>query len=649
MMYKFWLPLACLLVVLSYGDVGSRGGYGDDFVLLEYSVSREYVDAVLQWPSRFNSRLGQAVTGTFLYQIFSGDGAADYHWWGFHLLALISLAVILIAMNGVLEVVGVPTIGRIAAVLLIALHPAKNQALMWPATIFGYMLPMAGLLTATWFYYRCARSGRESPIGLLTVAVIALWTMLSLEQFVPLVILVVFFRLMIWRPERWRLLSHLAGLAVLLGVFVASVLAGGTSGRMARFAFNGAADVVQHAGTTLFGAGRYLLVEPFRPLLDPDYTQDVLGVVASPWFAAVLLLVGLAAWKLMKLPAEDVVSNRKIRQLLFVAGAGALVIMSGLLPMLAVKYYLPERAIAIPLVGFALTVAAGFLFLWHLAPARVWRGVLAVGLAVVLVAYTVADFWTQRAYAQYWHTQKILIEAVEADTATMAPRETIALFNFPRSYTGVPSLINDFSFPALVRWTSGKDIVGNALGDLFDILQVSPESAGVLIPPAGVHLLWYATEGPEAISGLRPAVTEQPLPTTGGNHDDDRSASGMIGYRRYAVDIETRYPNGARLQVAELYRIPSLDSAALRVHLSAPGVTRQRLTVHAVEQSSVPRLFDRWLDDKDADGEMNATVLVNGISEVTEIRVGLEGVASQPAHWDAKGEGDVFPLRIQLQ
>jgi hypothetical protein len=570
------LGAALLMTLLTSGRIWERGGYADDFALLDYTLSRSYVEAVSQWTSTFNSRFSQSVLVPGVINMLAGEQPGTFNWTLYHGLGVAGILLTLYFFYRLLDVARVP--GRIAglACLLYALYPVKAAALFWPSTIVTYVLPTMVFTGATWWYLRLARDGSVGLLRGLVLSGLYLFALFSIEQLAPLFVLVLAARLLLFKPKRSALWSEGGVAMAIVATFVLATFAGGTSQRLGKHI----AEVIQPL-EPFREAGYTLLTYIPQLLLDPHYRGDVANALAMPEFvAALLLLILVCAWIYQRVHAMPE-SRAGILSHTTIFWAGLLIGLAPLTPFMIIAYGVPVRALYIPLLG--LTLAAAALLDGGLTRMAGWgrAGVLACA-ALAGVAAVAVGLSAEVSFRNQWHlTQEIMAE-VNGLRGELHQGDRIVLVNLPPDLEISPGLRDEFTFNGMVRWLNpGRDVTGTttlSLSEAFGVNYHSEHVQARLVPQARDHVIYV--RGNEVlriqeITALQDAATLHEALTKG-------DISPLVG-KLIPVNREVNYGADISVRVDGLLLLPQLDTAVLALSVKAPLELRHRILVGAYD------------------------------------------------------------------
>ncbi|MCK4824078.1 hypothetical protein KA005_50460, partial [bacterium] len=365
--FQGWCVVILILsTVISYGYFWTRGGYGDDFVFLAYSTSHSYGDAVRHWGDSFNSRISQGVVMPLLMKGLAGSNPEGFHWGIFHGIGIIALFLTVFLMNEILRIFNIPWRVRLIACLFFALHPIKNEAIFWPAAIVGYVLPFLVFLFASRIYLARAKQGDETTTSLIVVFILILFSMFSIEQLVPLFSVLVLIRLLFFKAPRIQIMSNLLGLILLAVIFIIVTSSGSTTDRIEQHPFPGIASLPTQIMSVLSNSSVDVLNYPFRILLDSYYWKELLSVVIGFDFLLVAISLIFLFWLLThRVSPENCNPNFTPKMLRPLFLAGFIIWTITLSPFMVTSYYIPNRALYIPLFGFSIMVAVLYEYIFQ--------------------------------------------------------------------------------------------------------------------------------------------------------------------------------------------------------------------------------------------------------------------------------------------
>jgi len=493
-----WCQLLLLVMAFAcYGRVWTRGAYSDDFLLLSYVTAHPYWRAVEE-TAQLSSRFSQGIMVPLVFGALSGSSPGTFHWAIFHAMALLLFSFSILLYDRILTILDVPWRVRLLAGLVFVLHPVKAEVLLWPTSVFAYVLPAFIFLLGMARYFRIAREGRETVGTLLATFTIVLFTAFFTEQILPLFALLVAVRLYLFGAKRRDVLRNLFGLSSVLAIFIITIMNTGAATRIARTGWVSFGSLAKHllrvVGLSVAGFIQYRS----RNLLDGRSWAPILESMMSRWFLLALIPLVLLTWQLWKETRKF--HQDRARRPLAVMGIGVLALLAPLSPFMVVQYDVPERGLYIPLLGFALAVAAAFELLGIALP-RTWQKAIAVGiLALFAAAGIMIDQLDQNDFSEYWSYERKLVTQLESSEPDLPENAEISLSYLPRPSGSVPSLVSDYAFPGLVDWVfPNKGVKGSTLTDFSTIFQLPSRLLSTQTPefqPPSNHwvLIWDGKE-----------------------------------------------------------------------------------------------------------------------------------------------------------
>ena len=496
---RWGLTILLLLVLAAYGRFWMRGGYTDDFYLALYSNSQSYFDAVRHWPQTFNSRISHALILPALYKLFRGNSPAEFNWAGLQALGLVALGLSVYLLDRILASLQVPWRIRTVANLIFVLHPLKAEALLWPAAMTLYVIPLLFFLVGTWLYLGNARQGRETAFRMVLPFCLFLFAALSVEQFLPLLAIVLAVRIYLFPPAKAQLFWNLFGFALISAIFVSLVIFGPTTAR--RLTMSGWIDLAAIPNRILevlaiLVAG--LVGYRHRTLLDGHHWRMLTeAVTTAPFLLGLLLLVTLA-WQLWKWGATD--SEESPRRAIVTMGVGGLILMGTVSPFLPVNYGLSARGFYIPLLGAALMAGAAMELLCGYFSRSWQQAILVAGLLGIGISCLVVSSVDQDDFSSYWSMEKELVLQLQSAEGDIPPQARVSLVYFPPPQSQAPNLVDDFSFHKMLEWIApAKHLSGSSLTDLSEIFRLPSdlapgETVDLQTPPDHWVLLWSDLE-----------------------------------------------------------------------------------------------------------------------------------------------------------
>lgn len=486
------------LVIAAYGRVWARGGYSDDFYLLSYSNSQSYLSAMRHWTQEFNSRISHGVIIPLMYRGLSGNSPEAFHWAAFHALGLLAFGLSVYLLDRILRILKVPWRMRTFANLIFVLHPIKTEALLWPAAMTLYVIPLFLFLLGAWLYLGNARQGRETAFSMILPFCLFLFTALSVEQFLPLLAIVVAVRMVLFPRAKLNVFWSLFGFTTISAIFAGLVIFGPTARRLDRHGWIGLAGIPDRIMEVLSLLVAGLIEYRHRTLLDGHHWQVLTESVMSAPFLLGLILLAALAWQLWKRGTVD--SEDSPWPSIAALGLGGIILIGTISLFFAVNYGLSARGFYIPLLGVALMAGAALDLLCRLFT-RAWQqAILVGGLLVIAIGCLVVSLVDQNDFSSYWAMEKKLIRQVRSAAGEFPSQARVSLLYFPAPGGVAPGLVDDFTFYRMLEWVApAKHLAGSSLTDLSEVFRLPSdlapgETVDLQAPPDHWVLLWSDLE-----------------------------------------------------------------------------------------------------------------------------------------------------------
>ena len=523
-----------------------------------------------------------------LMKVLVGSNPESFHWEIFHAVGILAFLLTVLLMNKILQIFNIPWRVRLIACLFFALHPVKNEAILWPAAIVGYVLPFLVFLFASWIYLVWAKQGRETITSLIVVLILILFSIFSIEQLVPLFSVLVFVRLLFFKPPRIQMMSNILGFILLTAIFAIVTFSGATAERIERHPFPSIASLPTHIMSVLSNSSVGILSYPFRILLDSCYWRELLSVVIGFDFLLVAILLTFLFWLLIRhFSSESCNLNLTPKMLRALFLVGFIIWIITLSPFMVTSYYIPNRALYIPLFGFSIMVAVLYEYIFQNVGKRWQKIALAAGLTGFLGIFVLINIYTQNDFEKEWRVEKQIITYLANTKKEILPNTEINLLNL--SYAS-PSLRNDYALNGIAQWIfQGKNISGSTLKNLSEIfsfpidfnssdcIELSPQknnwvlfwSDDHLVRVKKIHLFHNQNNVPKQIMNVvkAPRGTKQPV---------DLEALVL------PLDMSAQYDN-YEVKAKDIIFLKQLDIGLLRISIKGNGIAdnRLRLLVHA--------------------------------------------------------------------
>jgi hypothetical protein len=581
-----WCQLLLLVMAFAcYGRVWTRGAYSDDFLLLSYATAHPYWQAVEE-TAQLSSRFSQGIMVPLVFRALSGSSPGAFHWAIFHAIALLLFSSSILLYNRILTILDVPWRVRLLAGLVFVLHPVKAEALLWPTNVFAYVLPAFIFLLGMARYFRIAREGRETVGTLLATFTIVLFTAFFTEQIPPLFALLVAVRLYFFGAKRRDVLRNLFCLSSVLVIFIITIMNTGAATRIARTGWVGFGSLAKHLLRVVGLSAAGFIEYSRKNLLDGHSGARILESMMSMWFLLALIPLALLMrqlWKELNKFHQD-----RVRRPLAVMGIGVLALLAPLSPFMVVKYDVPERGLYIPLLGFALAVAAAFELLGIALP-RTWQKAMAVGiLALFATAGIMIDQLDQNDFSEYWSYERKLVTQLESSEPDLPENAEISLSYIPRPSGSTPSLVNDFAFQGLLDWLfPNKGVKGSSLADFSTIFQMPSHLLSTQTPefqPPSDHwvLIWDGKEFVRLtkvrLQASDSSALAHPSAPPGAGKEHSRIPSVELKALMYPVHIQRAYGAEDVLEIGWMMDLVETD--LLLLNLSVVRDTREQNNLH---------------------------------------------------------------------
>lgn len=624
------LLLVVATVALLYGDISQRGGYADDFVFLRFAQPESLAQAITAWES--NSRWSQKLLVPTVMRLIADPETGRVAWWWVHLASVLALASVAVLLVLVLHQLGFPTAMAAIAALLFAVHPIKDQAVMWPAAVYGYTLPLAAMLIASYWFLRATDRQALSPFAISGILVLSVYSVLSIEQMAPLLILALVVGCWKRRDNRRAVLAGLGIAAASASGVIASLFSGGSADRIARFdsvPFIMLPDRILVIGKAALEA---LVFAPLRLVFDPYYHGAAIDAALSWRFLGVTGAVTAAIALISRSPHRDSYALAESKSTAWKLVAATAFIAVPVTPLILVNYYLPDRVFFFPALGFSVFISV-LLVHWPLSartPLRRIGGQVITGAGLLVCALGVLVHGN--AFARYWEQQQVFVAAFEQSEILSSTPEHVYLINFPRTFEPVPSFINDFSFQGIVNWLAPTPVntlqahaVDDPLAGFSDVASGAGGQHSIVAKENSVNLFW--------IDGRLYHVDR--LILDGGNAPRSTQARALHA-EIYKLDAAISGNAGNMLATSALLRLPSLDAGILkmRIRVTAPVVRPVRLVIHVVGLNGVIVPHDRWIRPvafaaATAVGEIPISAFFPRLSAIKEIRLSMSNLPAK--------------------
>ncbi len=647
LLYKIRQPvtlyvLLTVLAVISYGKISSRGGYADDFPFANYAASQSYLEGVLNWKQEINSRISQSVILLGLLHLSDLDNLESYNWTMFHGIGILAFLISLFFINCIFVIVEVPARSRFIALLFFALHPIKNQALLWPCCISGYIIPFMIFSLATWLYLARAKVMQERVWSLLIVFSLLSFVVMSIEQLLPLIVFIVLLRLLMYSSGRRLLVMNLSGLIMVVSAFLVTALFSKNL-KLSHGSYSewNLLQIVTHAFEIFIGAARQILEHPIRIFLDNYYWDALLESAGSVLFLVavitLLILMVIFAYQMTK----NNFDKAPMRKLIMIAICGSLMFLVTISPLIVVDYYLPPRVLFIPFLGIALVIGAMFEMLWQKCILNWLRYAVIILIGGVTAIFILINLLDQNGLAKYWSMEKSIIKDIQQMKHEVPSHSEINLFNIPQIKDPMPSFVNNFAFPSITNMMfDDKTITGSTLVDISDVYPISEalnaQESTTLATPGDHVVCFWQKNSLIRIQGLQ--LQKVALIKTGNIEwqqildlwKTNPKTKNIKGYY-YPIIHEKNYKGGYSIQINSPIVLPETGMILLptKIEIGKNKNVRLRLIIHAKRSGRPIENYDRPIADfsgfKSENGGLEKTIIISKIKDLELISISLSG------------------------
>ena len=636
---KLLLALTGILIILSYGSVTTRGGYADDFAFLAYSSTHSYIDAVLSWSSTFNSRISQGVMMPLLQKWLTADAPDSIHWTAIHVAGLLAFVASVFLLYKIMQLFRIPWQASITAILIFSLNPIKAEALLWPATIIGYIFPLCIFLFTTWFYFRNAKHQMETPVRLIISVLLFVFCLFAIEQLFPLLVLVVAMRLVFFNTSRQQLVATITGTLLITIIYGLVTFSGKTTERLDPFTGINTSSIVSHSIDVLKSSLTDLVGHTPRILIDPYFHSELLEAGDSAAFMLATFTIAILMIVLFRrLNNEDGPARHADTKLLLLFATGALIYLATISPFMVLSYYIAIRALYIPSLGIALMAGAIFAFL-AIRARHQWQNIILTGpLAMILVVFVLVNIFSQNDFSRQWLLEQDILDYVSSVKNDIPENTELSIFNVPKTYGPSPGFVNRFGFNGIVNWiVPGKGLYGETQKDFSDVFSI-PDTAehidDLKIQPApGKWVLVWTPRGVMRVTGLRlyNAANNETTAArdTHAEQSGHKTASGDLYGLVSTPGQSAVYSNGILVTVKTLINLPQIDAGLLQIQVTGQNVddAQLRLVLHASNMDGRIQPYDTTVSLRNgfqpAAAGYYKYFLISDISSIKTLRVSL--------------------------
>jgi hypothetical protein len=643
---RFLLLGILLLIILSYGRIMTRGGYADDFSFLAYSTSNTYLDAALGWISTFNSRISQGIMMPVLLKGLSTNSITGFHWGLLHAIGLSAFLATMVFIYRIFSLFNIPGHVSFVALSIFALNPVKNEALLWPATIVGYILPLCLFSAASWLYFSSAKHDTATAAKIAGYSLLFVFSILSIEQLLPLFLVVVAIRMIFLALNRKQFVANLTGTFLVIAIFALVTFAGKTTERIDRFTALDLASIPAHIMNILAGSVIEILGYTPRILLDPYYHPDLFSAAFSAgYILSIAAIIIISVWFYRSMDTVPGKSPHNKRMPMYLVAAGTCIWISSLTPFMVLSYYVPARSLYIPSLGVALVAAALFGYIYAKLQNGIPRAVLSSAFSVLLAAYVLINLYSEQDFAHQWENEKLIIDFVDSKKDRIPVGTELAIFNVPHSEGPTPGFVNRYTFNGMLNWIAPeRKLQGHTLKDFSDIYRI-PESISQYtrysVPPLDNYwaLLWT----PESVLRLGniKLVREQndlqahePGMDTGDFEYSGSQAVDLTGLVR-PINQAGQYNNDMSIHVNTMIIMPQIDSGLVQVSVDGTDITedKYRLVLHALHQDGSSKPYDLTLSREKGFREsatgLSKYVFINDFFSVSSLQFSLTTISGK--------------------
>ncbi len=266
--------------------------------------------------------------------------------------------------------------------------------------------------------------------------------------------------------------------------------------------------------------------------------------------------------------------------------------MITLSPFMVISYYIPNRALYIPLFGFSIMVAVLYEYIFQNVGKRWQKITLTAGLTGFLGIFVLINIYTQNDFEKKWRLEKQIITYLASAKKEILPNTEINLLNLPKSYGPSPSLRNDYALNGIAKWVfQGENISGNTLKNLSEIfsfpIDFNSSDYIELSPPKNNWVLFWSDDHLVRVKKIHLFHNQNNVPKQIMNDYQSSDPRGII----QAVDLEAlvlplemnaRYDN-YEVKAKDIIFLKQLDIGLLRISIKGNDIAdnQLRLLVHA--------------------------------------------------------------------
>lgn len=443
------MSIVVLLTIMSYGAFYDRGPCNDDFINANKVAGHSFYDMTYNWSIKRDSRLTQVVTMPLMYHLFSADSFLNYHWDYFHLTGLLLHVGNIILIYLILSIFDLPLFMRTCVALLFAIHPIKNETILWPVDIMGYVVPFFIFLMCTYVYFLLAKKQYRRD-GLYSLLIFVIWfiPVFAVEQILPIIPVVMAVRYLTFPFRKKHLLLQGICIVILTASFVLITFSGGTAEKVvSETGGKGLYFDLQNVYSSMSSLFDRIVRLHWYPPFSYDSTKLIKSIFScstTPLLFGVAVLAAILCVVLLNKnrPPESGSANN-IKKCFGVLLSGVLITILPLTPLLLVRFGIPGRTTYIPLIGISLIIAAllscsGEL-LHSLFDKKKYKALrtplFLVGVCLFIlfvVGCSLINFTQQNAHSKSWEIKKHVLSTVKEMFPTVPLDAKFYIFGLPR-------------------------------------------------------------------------------------------------------------------------------------------------------------------------------------------------------------------------
>ena len=451
------LAIIILLTIISYGGFQTRGASDDDFCSFKYSLSQSWYNAAYNWKDTYNSRIGQGIIVPALFRLFSSESILNFHWNYFHLVGILFHVGNVILIFLILGIFDLPVFIRLSVPLIFAVHPIKEEAIVWPCAIPVYVIPLFIFLISALFYFLLGKKKyKRNNIYIILIFTVSLLPVLTIEQILPLIPFIMILKYIFFDHRRGTILLEVICFLILTVCFLFITFSGATAAKIDNVTAGKGLyfDFAYAYNSTLFLLYR-IIVPPFAYPNNEFVKTELIKLTSNYPMLFLMLISFLLAFILSRSLLKNMQENGKYivkKTYIWVAISGIIISFFSLTPLFLTKYAIVSRSTYIPMMGVSLVIIGLISIIITLINSLCqWKQNNNISMFLSCLNITMFTFLIgcclitnlayQQAHSKSWEIKKNVIFTVKKEFSSIPEDTKIFIFGLPKKI-GPSSIFN---------------------------------------------------------------------------------------------------------------------------------------------------------------------------------------------------------------